>query len=614
MANKTVYPFGTNGTLPGSIAIVNDLKTGGANKALSAEQGKIIGDELFSGLFDATADYTLVTGQSYGSVGSTISTDSNNKYQYIRLENVDNLIVRVKTPDSGTPSSLIQYVDSTNKITRRYVESYPVSTSVLVSLKLETGESAVYVCSANGTMEIYDLSRSKYGVADERISIDLPNYPSQEAWVNDSTGLWATTYGNIGSFVKVTGAKYVIIYGKAIGYKSKYALLKSRSFVAGSSPDYVTGESNRHDIDLSTIVKVEIPSDCNYIWIAQGSYLDSSHYRPEVLAVVYPQGYASLKRIVTPTNARKYSSVDKNGDSCFEHRPRWWNGDYFRGGVQTAIPVGADAIGYNDFISNYWDTFLTDYPDNVTKETILKDNSDTYNIYKYVFTPAFYTKTIVLSAGMHGNEYEGFWGLYRLMRLIYGDGSTNPVLRSLFHDVRFVVVPVLNPYGMQHKQRYNSLGYDQNYNYGVDWDTLTHTGTSAFQSAEPLAVKKLCDEYGNDISLYIDFHTDPYNATKANYLETDEDSVTYKYCYDLTIDERIHIEDKFDYHSIDTSFVVWENTAATSFRYMEWIRKIPSVIAEVAVNGYAVSGSAEQMEGAVDFYMNVILTMVANCT
>lgn len=42
MANTTVYPFGTGGSLPSSIGIINDLTTGGSDKALSAEQGKIL--------------------------------------------------------------------------------------------------------------------------------------------------------------------------------------------------------------------------------------------------------------------------------------------------------------------------------------------------------------------------------------------------------------------------------------------------------------------------------------------------------------------------------------------------------------------------------------------
>lgn len=53
MANKTVYPFGTGGQLPSSIGIINDLTTGGADKALSAEQGKVLGDK-----FKVEEDYT----------------------------------------------------------------------------------------------------------------------------------------------------------------------------------------------------------------------------------------------------------------------------------------------------------------------------------------------------------------------------------------------------------------------------------------------------------------------------------------------------------------------------------------------------------------------------
>lgn len=47
MANKTVYPYGTEGRLPSSIGLVNDLITGGVDKALTAEQGKFIGNEVF---------------------------------------------------------------------------------------------------------------------------------------------------------------------------------------------------------------------------------------------------------------------------------------------------------------------------------------------------------------------------------------------------------------------------------------------------------------------------------------------------------------------------------------------------------------------------------------
>lgn len=48
MANKTVYPYGTDGRLPSSIGIVNDYTTGGVDKALSAEAGKNLNTKVES--------------------------------------------------------------------------------------------------------------------------------------------------------------------------------------------------------------------------------------------------------------------------------------------------------------------------------------------------------------------------------------------------------------------------------------------------------------------------------------------------------------------------------------------------------------------------------------
>ncbi len=47
MLNKTIYPFGPNGQLPAGYPIADDLKTDSAQDALSARQGKIIGEILY---------------------------------------------------------------------------------------------------------------------------------------------------------------------------------------------------------------------------------------------------------------------------------------------------------------------------------------------------------------------------------------------------------------------------------------------------------------------------------------------------------------------------------------------------------------------------------------
>ena len=69
MANNTVYPYGTGGQLPSSIGLVNDYLTGGSDKALTAQAGKQLADDiqkdLFSSLFfKATINSSGVPSES----------------------------------------------------------------------------------------------------------------------------------------------------------------------------------------------------------------------------------------------------------------------------------------------------------------------------------------------------------------------------------------------------------------------------------------------------------------------------------------------------------------------------------------------------------------------
>lgn len=46
MASNTVYPYGTGGQMPSGIPLINDLITGGADKALAAEQGVVLNNKI----------------------------------------------------------------------------------------------------------------------------------------------------------------------------------------------------------------------------------------------------------------------------------------------------------------------------------------------------------------------------------------------------------------------------------------------------------------------------------------------------------------------------------------------------------------------------------------
>lgn len=130
MANTTVYPYGTGGSLPSSIGIINDLVTGGADKALSAEMGKQIGDLLgestiaesaFSNMTHYKDGYQLRVGEY---VGSSLDSCATYAGDY----------VNVKIPVDGFAKvNLYQYSSGYN-----YGSCFINSSNVIVSAIVKT--------------------------------------------------------------------------------------------------------------------------------------------------------------------------------------------------------------------------------------------------------------------------------------------------------------------------------------------------------------------------------------------------------------------------------------------------------------------------------------------
>lgn len=91
MANTTIYPFGTNGQLPSDIGIVNDLTTGGINKALSAEMGKRIAQTILGGegVRETIPCNSLCIKGGYYSNGEIVSSNS---YKYTPKIDITNII------------------------------------------------------------------------------------------------------------------------------------------------------------------------------------------------------------------------------------------------------------------------------------------------------------------------------------------------------------------------------------------------------------------------------------------------------------------------------------------------------------------------------------------
>ena len=306
------------------------------------------------------------------------------------------------------------------------------------------------------------------------------------------------------------------------------------------------------------------------------------------------------------------------------------------------IPVGASHISYAQLIS-MWDSLMDDvnylaektyhqgnnFEDTVTKtkvgESTTTDSITTgYDIFQYVFEPRNPEFTVFLTSGCDGDEYEAYWSLYRFMRTLYFEGYKYPNLRNLRHRVRFVCVPAYNPWGVDNGVRNCPLGFQTlaNLNQSV---TVGSTTYPAFTSKECQAIRDCLDglqeSYGT-INLWVDIHTDPYSVThdwkKGFYGYAPTGSPINKVLYGLTIDFDNLIKAET---GSDTDFTIYNSSAGSTSGMPGYGtgRGIPTALIETTIGEFydavgstsrIVSGSAQTMKYAQEWYWNVIANMI----
>lgn len=171
MANKTIYPYGIGGQLPSGIAVVNDLTTGGADKALSAEMGKTL-DGKIGDIATETKNYTRYAAPAiFGNYaieasslssnngfwctqpitvkdGETIKFPFSSKYKYMATVSSENLPL--------TSSSVVTRVD------------YSGNTAKQISWTNNTGSDA-YVILSYGSGDYYEFPI--FGSSNEELTL-----------------------------------------------------------------------------------------------------------------------------------------------------------------------------------------------------------------------------------------------------------------------------------------------------------------------------------------------------------------------------------------------------------------------------------------------------------
>lgn len=185
----------------------------------------------------------------------------------------------------------------------------------------------------------------------------------------------------------------------------------------------------------------------------------------------------------------------------------------------------ADAENWNanQFISNLWEPLRAAHPDYISGGVLGSDQSGTYDVYRYIFEPPHYDRTMILSCSMHGNEVTNQLALYRILHHMIHDWHKYPQLAHLRWRVRLVVLPIVNPWGISQatRSRTNSRNVDINRNFDYRWEEYTQSapydgkGDAPFSEAETRYVRDTLAEFsGADV--YLDLHDYPA-GTETDY-------------------------------------------------------------------------------------------------
>ncbi|PER27242.1 hypothetical protein CN485_20325 [Bacillus cereus] len=201
--------------------------------------------------------------------------------------------------------------------------------------------------------------------------------------------------------------------------------------------------------------------------------------------------------------------------------------------ARDTIISAADNKKYSKYL-DLWDNLVSGNEEYITKTKLGRDQSGTYDIYKYVFEPKNYEKTIIVNCNIHGHETMGHLMFYQFMKLVVNDYMKSSQLNYIRNKVRVVTIPVQNPWGLENFTRGNSRQVNLNRNFDYLWDLNTETdkGAAPLSEAEAVITNNLLKDY-KDAVIYLDLHNTEsgmdynYYAVVPKYLDIARD-VIYK--------------------------------------------------------------------------------------
>lgn len=176
---------------------------------------------------------------------------------------------------------------------------------------------------------------------------------------------------------------------------------------------------------------------------------------------------------------------------------------------------------YQQLIDNVYEPLRAEFPNYITRSSLGKDASNTYDIWQYTFDPGETEQTLYVQSGVHPYEEDSWIGLGRIMQIICHDWHRHEGLAYLRWSCKLLIVPVVNVWGVSQPRSSRTAN---NYN-GVN---LNRDAIALTQSESKSVTNFILQENTQrKISGMIDFHTTVNNTYGDYMLELHPDAPHY---------------------------------------------------------------------------------------
>ena len=246
-------------------------------------------------------------------------------------------------------------------------------------------------------------------------------------------------------------------------------------------------------------------TEAGYKWSSTGHSFIPTDYEDRIIDLEKKaSGNSSVQQYLNDRNT--YIAPVPSG-YCESHN------EYADTGANTSLNVYDFAT-----MQSMFSALATANPDYITETLLGKDASGTYDIYKYELDlkPAVkegYSSVMntdkpvfIITAGLHGNEHYAVHQVYHFMKDLCENWVESDQLEYLRSNVKFVIVPISNPWGYVNKTYNNSNDVNLNKNFEHGFSQVTdsagsqlNTGANAYSEAETVLLKGVFDSYPNAV-------------------------------------------------------------------------------------------------------------------